>query len=134
MNFVLLIGRLTKDVELRYAQGSGKPMARFTLAVDKNLSADKKREFEAQGRATADFIPCTAFGKTAELAAKYLRKGSKVATQGRIDVTNYEKDGEKKIFTSISVERLEFLDSKKSYQPDSEPKFEDVSSDIDIPF
>lgn len=102
MNRVLLIGRLTKDPEVRYTQGE-KPMAiaRYTLAVDRM----KKDE--------ADFIGCTAFGAQGEFAEKYLKKGMRIAVEGRIQTGSYEKDGKKTYTTTVVADRHEFVESKK---------------------
>lgn len=106
MNKVILIGRLTKDPEVRYTQGD-KPMAiaRYTLAVD--------RRFKRDGDDSADFIPCVAFGKGGEFTEKYLRKGTKIAVCGRIQTGSYtNKDGNKVYTTDVIVEEQEFAESK----------------------
>ena len=105
MNKVLLIGRLAKDPELRYTQ-SGTAVANFTLAVN--------RRYNPNGEQEADFINCTAWGKTGEFAEKYLRKGMKIAVEGRIQTGSYEKDGVKHYTTDIIVDRHEFCESKRS--------------------
>jgi single-strand DNA-binding protein len=108
MNKVILLGRLTKDAEVRYSQGS-EPMAiaRYTLAVDRR----KKDEN------SADFISCVAFGKSAEFAEKYLYKGIKIAVEGRIRTGSYtNKDGKKIYTTDVVVESTEFAESKNSTQ------------------
>lgn len=107
MNKVMLMGRLTRDPEVRYTQGA-EPMAvaRYTLAVDRRF---KKEE------ASADFISCVAFGKTGEFAEKYLRKGTKILIAGRIQTGSYtNKDGQKVYTTDIVVEEHEFAESKNS--------------------
>lgn len=106
MNKVILLGRLTKDVETRYSQGV-EPMAisRYTLAVD--------RKFKREGEQTADFINCVAFGKAGEFAEKYFRKGMKVAVTGRIQTGSYDnKEGQKVYTTDIVIEEQEFAESK----------------------
>lgn len=106
MNKVILIGRLTKDVETRYSQGN-EPMAisRYTLAVD--------RKFKKDGEADADFISCVAFGRGGEFAEKYFRKGMKVAVTGRLQTGSYtNKDGQKVYTTDVVVEEQEFAESK----------------------
>lgn len=104
MNKLLLIGRLTKDAELRYTQ-EGLAIARFTLAVDK----EKKKE---EG-ATADFINITAFSKLAENIEKYTGKGKLIAINGRIETGSYEKkEGEKVYTTNIIAEKVQFLEWK----------------------
>lgn len=108
MNKVTLIGRLTRDPEIRYSQNSEQPMAiaRYTLAVDRRM----RREGSDQN---ADFISCIAFGKQAEFAEKYLLKGTKIAINGRIQTGSYtNKDGQKIYTTDIVVEDHEFVESK----------------------
>lgn len=108
MNKVNLIGRLTKDPEVRYSQGeSPMAIARYTLAVE--------RRFAKKGEQNADFIPCISFGKTAEFVEKYFRKGMKVAVTGRIQTGSYtNKDGVKVYTTDVVVEEQEFVESKNS--------------------
>ena len=105
MNKVILIGRLTKDPDLRFGQGSGKAIARFTLAVNRAMKKDE-----------ADFINCIAFGKTGEAIAQYLTKGKQLAITGGIRTGSYDaKDGTKKYTTDIIVESFEFInDGKKN--------------------
>ncbi len=110
MNKVIMMGRLTKDPEVRYSTGD-KPMAiaRYTLAVDRRFTARK------DGEQTADFINCVAFGKSGEFAEKYFRKGIKVAVTGRIQTGSYtNKDGQKVYTTDVVVEEQEFAESKGS--------------------
>ena len=106
MNKVILIGRLTRNPEIRYSQGENSlAVARFTLAVD--------RRFKRDNEATADFISCVAFGRTAEFFEKYTRQGSKMAVEGRIQTGSYVKqDGTKVYTTEVVVENTEFADSK----------------------
>lgn len=101
MNLVILTGRLVKDPELKYG-ASGTAFCKFTLAVSRVFEKDK-----------SDFISCTAFGKTAELVGEYLRKGSLTGIQGRIQQDTYEKDGKTEYKTGVTVEKIEFLESKK---------------------
>ncbi len=106
MNKVVLVGRLTKDPEIRYTQGDN-PMAiaRYTLAVD--------RRFKREGEPTADFINCVAFGKSGEFAEKYFRKGLRIAISGRITTGSFtNKDGVKVYTTEVTVEDQEFAESK----------------------
>lgn len=106
MNKVILMGRLTRDPEVRYSQGeNATAVARYTLAVD--------RRFKRDGEATADFIGCVAFGRSAEFAEKYLRQGTKVLVTGRIQTGSYtNKDGQKVYTTDVVVEEHEFAESK----------------------
>ena len=106
MNKVILMGRLTRDPEVRYSQGEqATAIARYTLAVD--------RRFKRDGDQTADFIGCVAFGKLGEFAEKYLRKGTKVVVTGRIQTGSYtNKDGQKVYTTDVVVEEHDFCESK----------------------
>lgn len=106
MNKVILMGRLTRDPEVRYSQGeSANAVARYTLAVD--------RRFKRDGDATADFNNCVSFGRAAEFAEKYLRQGVKIAVTGRIQTGSYtNKDGVRVYTTDVVVEEQEFAESK----------------------
>ncbi|MEW6624400.1 MAG: single-stranded DNA-binding protein [Bacillota bacterium] len=115
-NRVILIGRLTKDPELRYTN-QGTAVAGFTLAVDKGLSREKRMEMESQGRATANFIKVSVWGKPAELCAEYTAKGLMIAVEGRLENRapyEYEKDG--KVYVSreneVIAESVKFLEWK----------------------
>lgn len=117
MNKAFLIGRLVRDPEVKYTTGD-KPtaVARFTLAVDRKF----KRQNEEQ---TADFISCIAFGKTAEFIEKYFRKGEKIVVEGRITTGSFtNKDGVKVYTTDITVEQVEFAESKSSGSGQAEHK------------
>ena len=110
MNKVILIGRLTKDPEVRYSQAS-EPLAicRYTLAVN--------RRFKRDGDANADFINCVVFGKQGEFAEKYFKKGMQISVVGRIQVNSYDdKEGQRKWSTDIVVEEQEFTESKSSFE------------------
>ena len=106
MNKVILMGRLTRDPEVRYSQGdSASAVARYTLAVD--------RRFKRDGEQSADFINWVAFGRTAEFAERYLRQGVKIAVTGRIQTGCYtNRDGVKVYTTDVVVEEQEFAESK----------------------
>ncbi len=109
MNRVVLMGRLTRDPDVRYTQGDN-PMAiaRYTLAVD-------RRRARSGDENTADFISCVAFGKSGEFAEKYLHKGTKIAVSGRIQTGSYtNKDGIKVYTTDVVVEDQEFAESKNA--------------------
>lgn len=110
MNKVILIGRLTRDPEIRYAQNeNGTEVARYTLAVD--------RRFKREGEQDADFIGCVTFGKGAEFAEKYLHKGKKIAITGRIQTGSYtNKEGRKVYTTDVIVEEQEFVESRAASQ------------------
>jgi single-strand DNA-binding protein len=126
MNKVILMGRLTRDPEVRYSGETA--VARYTLAVD--------RRWKKEGEATADFINCVTFGKNGEFAGKYLHKGIKIAITGRIQTGNYtDKDGKKVYTTDIVVEEHEFSESKGNGTPENEvPTFKpDANGFISIP-
>lgn len=123
LNHIILIGRLTKDVEYRKTT-SGKGVASFTLAVDRTFrNRDGERE--------ADFLPIVVWGNTAENCAKYISKGSLVAVDGRVQTRSYEKDGRKVYITEIVANDVRFLDSKKGTSPDYGTP---VDTDENIPF
>ena len=108
MNRVILIGRLTRDPEIRYSKDEkAQAVARYTLAVD--------RRFKREQEAGADFIGCVAFGRNAEFAEKYLKQGIKIAIEGRIQTGNYTKpDGTRVYTTDVVIESQEFVESKGS--------------------
>ena len=108
MNKVILMGRLTRDPEVRYSQGSAPTaVARFSVAVD--------RRFKRDGEPDADFFNCTCFGKQGEFVEKYLRKGTKVVLSGRIQNDNYtNKDGQQVYSVRIMVDEIEFAESKNA--------------------
>ena len=116
MNKVILMGRLTRDPEVRYSQGeSPLAIARYTLAVDRRFS----RSNGGDNQQTADFISCVAFGRSGEFAEKYLRKGTKIAVTGRIQTGSYtNKDGQTVYTTEVVVEDQEFAESKNSNSGD----------------
>ena len=108
MNKVILMGRLTRDPEVRYSAGENAlAIARYTLAVD--------RRFRRDGEATADFISCVSFGRTAEFAEKYFRQGMRVLVSGRIQTGSYtNKEGQRVYTTDIIADDQEFADSKNA--------------------
>ena len=108
MNKVILMGRLTRDPEVRYSAGENAlAIARYTLAVD--------RRFRRDGEATADFISCVSFGRTAEFAEKYFRQGMRVLVAGRIQTGSYtNKDGQRVYTTDVVAENVEFAESKNA--------------------
>ena len=109
MNKVILMGRLTRDPDVRYSAGENSTaVARYTLAVDRRFRRDGDS-------ATADFIGCVAFGRQAEFAEKYLRQGTKIAITGRIQTGSYtNREGQKVYTTDVVVEEQEFAESKAS--------------------
>lgn len=103
MNKVVLIGRLTKDPELRFTPGTGKAVATFTIAVD--------RRFKSEGQPEADFIPIVVWGKQAESVANYMNKGKLIGVSGRIQTRSYEaKDGTRRYVTEVTAEEVQFLE------------------------
>ena len=117
MNLVTLIGRLTRDPELKYSQ-TGKAFCGFSLAVQRDYDRDK-----------ADFINCVAFDKRAETICEYLRKGRRLALQGRLSVRSYDKDGENRWVTEVIVDKFDFIDSA-SGNPERD-EYEKEKNDFD---
>ena len=113
MNNVILMGRLTRDPEVRYSTGErSMAVARYTLAVD------RRRRVSNDGEQTADFIPCVAFDKSGEFAEKYFRQGMRVLISGRIQTGSYtNKEGVKVYTTEVIIEEQEFADSKTGTAP-----------------
>lgn len=127
MNSVVLMGRLTRDPETRYSQG-GTGVSRYTLAVD--------RRYKRDGEPTADFINCVAFGKGAEFAEKYLKKGTRLCVNGHIQTGSYvNKDGNKVYTTEVVVDGHEFAESKGKTEQ-KEDEFVNVPDGIEeeVPF
>lgn len=132
MNRVTLIGRLTRDPDVKYSQGI-QPMAvaRYNLAVDRAYAKDREQ--------TADFISCVAFGKNGEFAKNYLHKGTKIAIEGRIQTGSYtDKEGRKVYTTDVVVEHHEFVESKgnggnNQPAPDSDG-FTNIPDNVDSDF
>ena len=129
MNKIILMGRLTRDAEVRYLSGEKSiAIAKFSLAVD--------RRFKREGEAEADFFNCTAFGKQAEFVEKYLKQGTKILLTGRVQNDNYtNKEGQKVYSVSIMAEEIEFAESKgtpDSQQQNTQPKF-NTDGFINIP-
>lgn len=132
MNKVILMGRLTRDPEVRYSQGA-EPMAiaRYTLAVDRRVKSNSNND------QNADFIQCVCFSKTAEFAEKYFKQGIKIAISGRIQTGSYtNRDGNKVYTTEVVVEEQEFAESKAassnntgSYQAQDRPRPENSNPD-----
>lgn len=134
MNKVILLGRLTKDPDVRYTQSENMlAIARYTLAVD--------RRFKKEGQPSADFINCVAFGKSAEFAEKYMTKGRLFGVIGRIQTRNYDNDKKEKVYvTEVVVDEQYFADSKKDDKKDlsellkeDDDKLKELDN-IDLPF
>ena len=134
MNRVVLVGRLTKQPDLRFTAGKGTAIANFTLAVN--------RRFKTEGQPEADFIPIVVWGKQAENVANYLNKGSQAAVTGSIQTRSYEaKDGTKRYVTEINADEVQFLDSKgsknNSSQSSNEESYDEELTPVDdgdLPF
>lgn len=128
MNKVILMGRLTRDPEIRYSQGANSmAIARFTLAVD--------RRFKRENEASADFISCVAFGKTAEFFEKYMHTGTKVCVEGRIQTGSYTKqDGTKVYTTDVVVENAEFAESKAASSGRSQDSYSNQPNNAGQPY
>ena len=144
MNNVVLIGRLTKDPELRYIPNTGTPVATFTIAIDRDYT-------KKDGSRETDFIPIEVIGKPAEFCANYISKGRLVALQGSIKVDRYQtQSGENRTFTKVSAKNVQALDYKNnnsaasgqdynnnpSFEPDGQldPNGFQAIDDDDIPF
>jgi len=124
MNHVILTGRLTKDPEIRYTD-SKKAVCSFTLAVDDGR--------DSEGKKKAQFIPCVAWGKTAELIDQYFTKGKPLTVTGRITVRTYDKNGEKRYITEVVASGIEFTLTVRE-EATTATAFEDLNEDIDLPF
>ena len=124
MNKVILMGRLTRDPDIRYSQSS-MVVARYTLAINRRFV----RNNESSDQQTADFIPCVAFGKSAEFAEKYLHQGTKLVVTGHIQTGSYtNKEGQKVYTTDVIVEEQEFAESRNAAARPS-PSAANVSPD-----
>lgn len=125
MNSVHLIGRATKDIELKSTQ-AGKPFVRFTLAVRRPTKDD-----------SADYIGCVAFGTSAETMAKYVKKGHRIAVNGHISTDSFQRNGETVYTTNVVVEQFEFLEAKKAETATNRAPAENyavIDDDADLPF
>ena len=136
MNKVILMGRLTRDPDVRYSNsqnGDQLAIARYTVAVDRRFA----RRNAGDNQQSADFISCVAFGRQGEFAEKYLKQGTKIALTGRIQTGSYtNKDGQKVYTTEVVVEEQEFAESKGTasgsqggYEPQGAPAPEDASAE-----
>lgn len=121
MNLVTLIGRFTRDPELKYSQ-SGKAFCKFSIAVTREYNRDE-----------ADFINCVAWDKRAETIAEFLKKGRRIALQGRLSVRSYDKDGETRWLTEVIVDKFDFIDSSSGNpeRDEYEKKKNDFDKNID---
>ena len=140
MNKILLTGRLVKDAEMSFLPGTGMPKITFTLAVDRAYQKDKANK-------KVDFIACEQIGKHTEKLAQYLTKGKMIGVEGELNIDQYEKDGAKKSFTKVKVDKLEFLGggAKETFPDltgginkysslDPTGRFKEVLDDDSLPF
>lgn len=124
MNKVILRGRLTKDCELGFLPNTGTPKITFTLAVDRAYQKDKENK-------KTDFIHCELLGKRAESLSPYCLKGKELLVMGELNIDNYEKNGDKKSFTKVALDTVEFIGAAKKEQQENE--FNAIDDD-DCPF
>ena len=130
MNKVVLTGRLTKDSELGYIGATGTPKMSFSLAVERNYQKDKNNKI-------VDFINCEMIGQHTEKLSQYVTKGKAILVEGELNIDNYEKDGERRSFTKVKVDRLEFLAGNSNNENKTNANtldFQEVGNDEDIPF
>ena len=133
MNKIILTGRTTKDAELGFIGATGTPKMTFTLAVERNYQKDKNNK-------KVDFINCEMLGQHTEKLCQYVTKGKSILIEGELNIDQYEKDGEKRSYTKVKVDRLEFLAGSNNTESKSNDKvlefdnFQEVGNDEDIPF
>ena len=130
MNKIILTGRLVKDAELGFIGATGTPKMTFTLAVERNYQKDKNNK-------KVDFINCEMLGQHTEKLSQYVTKGKAILVEGELNIDNYEKDGEKKSFTKVKVDRLEFLASNTNNENKANAntlEFQEIDDNDDIPF
>ena len=131
MNKIVLTGRLVKAAELGYIGATGTPKMSFSLAVERNYQKDKNNK-------KVDFINCEMIGQHTEKLAQYVTKGKAILVEGELNIDNYEKDGERRSFTKVKVDRLEFLASNNNNENKNTTSdfgnFQEVGNDEDIPF
>ena len=128
MNKIILTGRTTKNAELSYLPSVGTPKISFSLAVERNYQKDKNNK-------KVDFINCEMLGKHTENLCQYVTKGKAILVEGELNIEQYEKDGEKRSYTKVKVDKLEFLSSSSNEQKENNQinSFKEISND-DIPF
>ena len=132
MNKIILSGGITRDAELSFIGQTGTPKMSFSLAVERGYQKDKNNK-------VVDYINCEMIGKHTENLCQYVTKGKQTLVEGELNIDNYEKDGEKRSFTKVKVDRLEFLSNaateKKTNADTLEfTDFQEVNDDEDIPF
>ena len=133
MNKIIISGRLVRDAELSYIASTATPKISFTLAVERNYQKDKNNK-------KVDFINCEQLGKHVENLCQYVTKGKQILVEGELNIDNYEKDGEKRSFTKVKVDRLEFLSGNSNANTENKQnneykieEFNDFDED-EIPF
>ena len=129
MNKIILTGRTTKDAELGFIGATGTPKMTFTLAAERNYQKDKNNK-------KVDFINCEMLGQHTEKLSQYVTKGKAILVEGELNIDNYEKNGEKKSFTKVKVDRLEFLAGNSNNENKANAntlEFQEIDND-DIPF
>lgn len=129
MNKIILVGRLTRDAELSFIAGTGTPKMTYALAVEREYQKDKNNK-------KVDFINCEMIGKHCERLCQYVTKGKLILVEGELNIDNYEKDGEKRSFTKVKVNKLEFLGgtSQDNKSADTGNSDFQIVADDDIPF
>ena len=130
MNKILLSGRIVRDAELGFIGATGTPKMVFSLAVERNYQKDKNNK-------KVDFINMEMIGQHTEKLAQYVTKGKAILVEGELNIDNYEKDGERRSFTKVKVDSLEFLASTSNNENKTNANaldFQEVGSDEDIPF
>lgn len=133
MNKIIISGRLVRDAELSYIASTATPKMNFSLAVERNYQKDKNNK-------KVDFINCEMIGKHTENLCQYVTKGKQILVEGELNIDNYEKDGEKRSFTKVKVDRLEFLSGNSNANTENKQSNEykiEESNDFDedeIPF
>lgn len=130
MNHIVIKGRLTRDPETRYTDINNLPVTTISIAVD--------RKFSKEGEQSADFINCVAWNNQANFLSKYFKKGQEILISGRLEVSNYEKDGQKRSKSSVVIETIEFCGSKKDMEGQENEQPTDVTNEVyegdDLPF
>lgn len=127
MNKIIISGRLVRDAEFSYIASTATPKISFTLAVERAYQKDKNNK-------KVDFINMEMIGKHTENLCQYVTKGKQILVEGELNIDNYEKDGEKRSFTKVKVDRLEFLGGANTEKKTEEPSFQEFDTDEDIPF
>ena len=144
MNNVSLMGRLTRDPEVRYSANTQLANARFSVAVDRRLSKEKRMEAENNNQPTADFINCVAFGRTAEVIGQYFHKGNRIAITGHIQTGSYENQQGQRVYTTdVVVDSFDFIESNSDSSANTNQGYSNPadlgmsgqeSFDSDLPF